>query len=116
MGRRRRLRSVRGVEGAGSFGAEPQGWLSGLVAEEKGPDRRLMWRLGSWGLVAVSAVAIAVVANQSQLQMRRDRFAVGDALARQAQQLQQLTREAQAETRRFSQAIDTLNGDRDRLF
>src|SRR4051812_38129713 len=116
MGRRRRRMADKRDEWADSFSAEPQGWLSGLVAEEKGPDRRLMWRLASWGLGAVSAVAIAVVANQSQLQLRRDQFAAGDALGRQAQQLQQLTREAKAENRRFSQAIDTLNGDRDRLF
>lgn len=102
---------------ADSFSAEPQGgWLTGFLAEETKGTRRLMWRLGSWGVAAVGAVTLAVLANQYELQLRRDQFAASDALSRQEQQLQRLTREAQAENRRLSQAIDTLNGDRDRLF
>ncbi len=102
---------------ADSFSAEPQGgWLTGFLAEESKGTRRLMWRLGSWGVAAVGAVSLAVLANQYELQLRRDNFAAADALGRQEQQLQRLTKEAQAENRRLSQAIDTLNGDRDRLF
>jgi outer membrane biosynthesis protein TonB len=102
---------------ADSFSAEPQGgWLTGFLAEETKGTRRLMWRLGSWGVAAVGAVTLAVLANQYELQSRRDHFAAADAISRQEQQLQRLTKEAQAENRRLSQAIDTLNNDRDRLF
>lgn len=75
-----------------------------------------MWRLGSWGVAAVGAVALAVVVNRYQLELRHDQFAAADTLARQARQLQQLTNEAKVENRRLSHAIDTLNSDRDRLF
>jgi len=102
---------------ADSFSAEPQsGWLTGFLADEDKGTRRLMWRLGSWGAAAVAAVSLAVLANQYELQLRRDHFAAANALGRQEQQLQRLTKEAQAENRRLSQAIDTLNSDRDRLF
>lgn len=102
---------------AESFSAEPQGgWVTGFLADEEKGVRRLMWRLGSWGVAAVGAVAIAVLTSQYEIQLRSNQFAASDALNRQEQQLQRLTKEAQAENRRLSQAIDTLNGDRDRLF
>lgn len=102
---------------ADSFSAEPQsGWLTGFLADEDKGTRRLMWRLGSWGFAAVGAVTLAVLASQYELQLRHDQLAASEALGRQGKQLQQLTREAQAENRRLSQAIDTLNSDRDRLF
>jgi hypothetical protein len=102
---------------AESFSAEPQGgWVTGFLADEEKGVRRLMWRLGSWGVAAVCAVAVAVLASRYEIQLRSDQFAAADALNRQEQQLQRLTKEAQAENRRLSQAIDTLNGDRDRLF
>lgn len=102
---------------ADSFSAEPQGgWLTGILAEESKGSRRLMWRLGSWGVAAVGAVTLAIVASQYEIQLRRDQFAAADAISRQEQQLQRLTKEAQAENRRLSQAVDTLNSDRDRLF
>lgn len=88
---------------------------TGLLAEEEAFDRRLLWRLGSWGFAAVGAVAVAVVANQSALTLRRDQVAAAD-VARQAQQLQTLSKESHNETRRLAAAIDTLNGDRDRLY
>ncbi|MCA6120418.1 hypothetical protein J6500_00660 [Bradyrhizobium sp. WSM 1704] len=87
----------------------------GLLAEEEAFDRRLLWRLGSWGLGAVGAVTIAVMANQSALTLKRDQVAAAD-IARQAQQLQTLAKESHNETRRLAAAIDTLNGDRDRLY
>ena len=74
-----------------------------------------MLRIGTWGATAVGAVVLAVMANQSQLGWRREQVAAVD-LARQAQQIQVLTKESQNETRRLSSAIDTLNSDRDRLF
>jgi hypothetical protein len=101
---------------AGSFETDNSaGLLSGLLAEEDEFDRRALWRLGSWGVGAVAAVIVAVMANQSQLSLRREQIAAAD-LTRQAQQVQMLARESQSEARRLASAIDTLNGDRDRLY
>ncbi|MGF6433389.1 MULTISPECIES: hypothetical protein [Bradyrhizobium] len=88
---------------------------TGFLAEEEALDRRMLWRLGSWGVAAVGAVTVAVMANQSALTLRRDQVAAAD-LARQAQQLQTLAKESHNETRRLASAIDTLNGDHDRLY
>jgi hypothetical protein len=101
---------------AGTLDADSTGGLlSGLLAEENEFDRRSLWRIGSWGLGAVGAVAVAVMANQSSLGWHREQIAAAD-LARHAQQIQQLAREGQNETRRLAAAIDTLNNDRDRLY
>lgn len=94
---------------------DTSGLLSGLLAEEDDLDRRALWRIGSWGVAAVGAVVIAVMANQSSLGIKRDQVAAAD-LSRQAQQIQLVARETQNEARRLSSAIDTLNGDRDRLY
>ncbi|MBR0705415.1 hypothetical protein [Bradyrhizobium liaoningense] len=101
---------------ADAFGTKETGGLfSGLLAEESAFDRRMMWRLGSWGAAAVGAVVVAVMANQAQLGWRRDQVASAD-LARQADRLQLLTKESQNEARRLAAAIETLNTDRDRLY
>ena len=101
---------------AGAFEKDRAGGvLSGLFAEENEFDRRSLWRIGSWGVGAVAAVTLAVMANQTSLGWRREQVAAAD-LARQAQQIQSLARESQVETRRLASAIDTLNGDRDRLY
>lgn len=101
---------------ADAFGDKETGGLfSGLLAEESTFDRRMMWRLGSWGAAAVGAVVIAVMANQAQLGWRRDQVASAD-LARQSERLQVLTKESQLEARRLAAAIETLNSDRDRLY
>jgi hypothetical protein len=94
---------------------DTSGLLSGLLAEEDDLDRRSLWRIGSWGVGAVGAVVIAVMANQSSLGIKRDQVAAAD-ISRQAQQIQLVARETQNEARRLSSAIDTLNGDRDRLY
>jgi len=91
------------------------GLLAGLFAEENEFDRRTLWRIGSWGAAAVGAVVLAVYANQASLGWRREQVAAAD-LARQAQQIQQLTKEGQIEARKLASAIDTLNSDRDRLY
>lgn len=91
------------------------GWLGGFLAEEDDPDRRSLWRLGSWGVGSVAAVIVAVMASQSSIGWRRDQIASAD-LARQSQQIQGVARESQTEARRLASAIDTLNGDRDRLY
>ncbi|HEV7881244.1 hypothetical protein [Bradyrhizobium sp.] len=91
------------------------GWLSGFLAEEDDLDRHALWRLGSWGIGSVAAVVVAVMASQSSIGWRRDQIASAD-LARQSQQIQGVARESLAEARRLASAIDTLNGDRDRLY
>lgn len=101
---------------AGAFETkETGGILAGLLAEENEFDRRMMWRLGTWGVGAVGAVIIAVLANQAQLGWRRDQLAAAD-VARQAERLQALSKESQNEARRLASAIETLNNDRDRLY
>jgi hypothetical protein len=101
---------------ADAFGDKETGGLfSGLLAEERTFDRRMMWRLGSWSVAAVGAVVLAVLANQAQLGWRRDQVASVD-LSRQAERLQVLTKESQNEARRLASAIETLNTDRDRLY
>lgn len=91
------------------------GFLSGFLAEEDVLDRSGLWRLGSWGVVSVGAVILAVYANQSSITLRHDQVAAAD-LGRQAQQIQAVATASQNETRRLASAIDTLNGDRDRLY
>ncbi len=101
---------------AGGFETENTGGLlSGFLAEEDEFDRRALWRLGSWGAASVGAVIVAVLANQSSMGWRRDQVAAAD-LTRQSQQIQSVAKENLNETRRLASAIDTLNGDRDRLY
>jgi hypothetical protein len=87
----------------------------GFFAEENEFDRRSLLRIGTWGAIAVGAVVLAVISNQSSLGWHREQLAATD-LARQAQQIQQVAKESQNETRRLASAIDTLNNDRDRLY
>lgn len=101
---------------AGALDADnTEGLLAGLFAEENEFDRRALWRIGSWGVVTIGAVALAVYSNQSALGLRRELIAADD-FARQAQQVRQLARESQLESRKLASAVDTLNGDRDRLY
>jgi len=102
---------------AGSFAAENTGGLlTGFLAEEDALDRRGLWRLGSWGAAAVVALIVAVTANQSSIAVHREQLAAAADLTRQSQQIQSIAKEGQNETRRLAAAIDTLNGDRDRLY
>lgn len=101
---------------AGGFETENTGGvLTGFLAEEDEFDRRALWRLGSWGVASVGAVVLAVLANQSAIGWRRDQVAAAD-LSRQAEQLQSVARENHSEAKRLASAVETLNGDRDRLF
>ena len=88
------------------------GLLSGFLAEEDVFDRRALWRLGFWGVASVAAVVLAVYANQASSTARRDQLAV----AQQEEQIRLLAKDSQSEARRLASAIETLNGDRDRLF
>jgi hypothetical protein len=99
---------------AGTRGSEKKSRLPWLLADENELDRRGLWRLGAWGAGAVAALTVAVLANQSSLGIRREQLAAD--LARQAEALRLLARDSQTETHRLASAIDTLNGDRDRLF
>ena len=105
---------------ADSFETENTGGLlTGFLADEDDFDRRALWRLGLWGAASVGAVIVAVLASQSSMGWRRNQVAASDQ-ARQAQQIQVVAkdtlRESLSETRRLASAIDTLNGDRDRLY
>ena len=102
---------------AGRFDTDNTGGvLSGFLAEEDVFDRRALWRLGSWGVASVGAVVLAVYANQSSIAVHREQAAVTADLARQAQQIQLVAKDSQSEARRLAAAIETLNGDRDRLY
>ncbi|KRR08547.1 hypothetical protein CQ12_40635 [Bradyrhizobium jicamae] len=94
---------------------DSSGVLSNLLADEDEFDRRALWRIASWGFGATGAVVLAVMANQSSFGLSREQVASAD-LARQAQQIQTVARETQNEARRLTAAIETLNGDRDRLY
>jgi hypothetical protein len=101
---------------AGSFDSENTGgFLTGLLAEEDNFDRRTLWRLGSWGAASVGAVVVALMTNHSPIGLHRDQTA-GTDLAHQSQQIQLVAKESQNEARRLASAIETLNGDRDRLY
>ena len=101
---------------ADSFETENTGGLlSGFLADEDQFDRRALWRLGSWGAASVGAVVVAMLASQSSIGKRHDLVAAAD-LVRQSQQIQSVAKENQDEARRLASAIDTLNGDRDRLY
>lgn len=94
---------------------DASGWIARFLAEEDEFDRRLMWRLGSWAAASVGALVIAIVATQQSSGLRRERAAFAE-LAKQSQQVQWIAKESQDETRRLAAAVDTLNGDRDRLY
>ncbi|HEY2211679.1 MAG TPA: hypothetical protein VGH62_08695 [Bradyrhizobium sp.] len=101
---------------AGGFKTENTGGLlTGFWAEEDEFDGRSLWRLGWWGATSVGAVIVALLANQSSIGLRRDQLATAD-LAQQSQPIQSVARESPNETRRLASDIETLNGDRDRLY
>lgn len=103
-------------EKANGFAADDKGgWLTNFLADEDSFDRRALWRLGSWGMAAVAAVTIAVLANKSYVHTQRDQIAAAD-LDQQSKQIQHYAREAEVENKRLSSAIQTLNSDRDRLY
>jgi hypothetical protein len=97
------------------FEPEGTGFMSGFLADEDVFDRSATWRLGLWAGASVGAVVLAVYASHSSMASRRDQVAPAD-LARQEQQLQSIAKESQNESRRLASAIETLNGDRDRLY
>lgn len=105
----------RGKKLADDVDAHDLGVPVGLIMDEDIYDRRTPWRLASWGVAAVGAVTIAVLANQTYVRKQQDRVAAAD-LTRQSEQIQTVARENHNDIRRLSAAIDTLNSDRDRLY
>lgn len=99
----------------GSPPDEDSGWMSRLLADEDEFDRRTLWRLGSWAAVSVGAVAVAFTTTHWSADRHRDQTALADLL-KQSQQVQWIAKDSQNETRRLAAAIETLNGDRDRLY
>jgi len=101
---------------ADSFATEESGgWLTRLLADEEELDGRAKWRLGSWAAASLGAIVLAILASQNVADRRREQTAAAD-LARQSQMLSRLAKDSQTENNRLAAAIDTLNGDRDRLF
>lgn len=99
-----------------SFGTDDSdGWLGGLVADEDGLDRHTLWRLGLWGFAAVGALTLGIMVGQLPVNAQRTQVAASE-LAGRAKQVETSIHDNQLEARRLSAAIDTLNGDRDRLF
>jgi hypothetical protein len=99
------------------------GGLGGFLADEGTFNRRILWRLGSWGVGSIAAITLAILASQTGSGLikeagtagRQQHSAAAD-LATQSRQLQSLVKASEREIRRLSSAIDTLNSDRDRLF
>lgn len=91
------------------------GWITRFLAEEDEFDGRSMWRLASWGVGSVGALIIAILATRSPGAINRDQLASAE-LARQSQQVQWIARESQNKARELAAAVETLNGDRDRLY
>ena len=72
-------------------------------------------RLSTWTVILIgAALVIAVGSLFAAGTLPRLRRQAG--LTRQAQQIQVVAKETHNEARRLAAAIDTLNGDRDRLY
>lgn len=91
------------------------GWINRFLAEEDEFDGRSMWRLASWGVGSVGALIIAILATRSPAAINRDQLASTE-IARQSQQVQWIAKESQNKARELAAAVETLNGDRDRLY
>jgi hypothetical protein len=99
-----------------SFGTDDaDGWLGGIVADEDDLDRQTLWRLGLWGAAAVGALTLGILSGQLPVNAQRTQLAADDFAGR-AKQVESKVQESQLEARRLAAAIETLHGDRDRLF
>ena len=99
-----------------SFGADDaDGWLGGIVADEDQLDRQTLWRLGLWGVAAVGALTLGILSAQLPVNPQRTQLAADESAGR-ARQVEAKMQENLLEARRLAAAIETLNGDRDRLF
>lgn len=97
--------------------AGAHGFLNRLIDRDESFDRRALFKLASWGGVGLAMLLGVLILAQSPLADRRyQQPQLVDQLQRQTLALQQALRDAQAESRRLSSAIDVLNADRDRLY
>lgn len=94
---------------------DADGWLDGIVGDEDGADRSVYWRMAGWGVAAAAAVAIGIVANRSAIDPLAAETTTRYFESRAAQ-IETASRETQVEARRLAAAIETLNGDRDRIY
>jgi len=93
------------------------GWMTRLIADEPAYDRRMLWRIGSWGAAGIAALITTIYVAQSPATSNRQTAeARAELLIRQQERLQKLVSDSQNETRRLSAAVDVLNSDRDRTF
>jgi hypothetical protein len=95
-------------------GGDEDGLLGNLIADEGPYDRATLWRLGSWGFVALVALTVAILLNQSSVSGRA--FASTADIARATERIQWVSDTSQAESRRLTAATQTLQNDRDRLY
>ena len=95
--------------------ADDDGWLDRWFADEEEPDRAALWRLGSWGIAAVAALTVGLLAGEIPAGAKRTDIASAE-FANEAHQIDGLRQQTQQDTRRLAAAIETLNRDRDRLF
>src|SRR5262245_39421515 len=94
---------------------DTDGWLGGIVADEDRLDRQALWRLGLWGVAAVGALTLGILSGQLPVNAHRTQLAADD-IAGRARQVEAKVQDNLLEARRLVAAIETLNGDRDRLF
>jgi hypothetical protein len=94
---------------------DADGWLGGIVADEDNFDRQTLWGLGLWGVAAVGALTLSLMAGQLPVHAQRTQLAPSD-LGDRAGQVEATIQEGRLEARRLAAAIETLNADRDRLF
>lgn len=98
-------------------GDAPHRPRSGLFKSERPTDKAVLWRAGTWGGIALVSLVGAIFLARSPVAARHT--ALNDAhvvIAAQARQLQHLIQQNDSETRRLAAAMNTLNGDRDRLY
>ncbi len=88
------------------------GLLSGFLAEEDVFDRRVALAARSLGRGFGRRGHLAV----SPTNRRAPRGGISSRSAQQEEQIRLVAKESQSEARRLASAIETLNGDRDRLF
>ena len=100
---------------AGGFDDGAEAWLGSFLAGEDGFDRNTLWRLGSWGVGAVAALTLGVMAGQYPADAQGSRMAAID-MATKTQRVATIAEESRLEARRLAAAVETLNTDRDRLY
>lgn len=96
-------------------GANSAGWTTAMFDDEEEHGKRLLWRLGTWGVATTLAIATAAWISHTSTGLRRERLAYAE-ISMQARQLQAVSKNAQDEAKRLSTAVDVLNTDRDRLY